>query len=106
MRQAGDCVASWMRAAGLNVRGDAIGNLIGRRPGARGDASVFAVGSHIDTVPDAGRYDGVLGVLLGIAAAQTLAGRTFTRTLDVIAFSEEEGVRYGTPYLGSLAVCG
>jgi allantoate deiminase len=67
---------------------------------------VFAVGSHIDTVPDAGKYDGVLGVLLGVAAAQALAVRQFKRALDVIAFSEEEGVRFRTPYLGSLAVCG
>ena len=68
--------------------------------------SVFLVGSHIDTVPDAGNYDGVLGVLLGIAAARQLAGRQINRALDVIAFSEEEGVRFRTPYLGSLAVCG
>ncbi|HEY1375435.1 MAG TPA: allantoate amidohydrolase [Gemmataceae bacterium] len=96
----------WMEAAGLAVRLDAVGNLIGRRPAQTDDARVFVVGSHIDTVPDAGKYDGVLGVLLGVAAAQALAGRPFRRTLDVIAFSEEEGVRFRTPYLGSLAVCG
>lgn len=96
----------WMEAAGLTVRVDAVGNLIGRRAGQGDDARVFVVGSHIDTVPDAGKYDGVLGVLLGVAAAQALAGRRFRRTLDVIAFSEEEGVRFRTPYLGSLAVCG
>jgi allantoate deiminase len=84
-----------MEAAGLAVRVDAVGNLIGRRPG-----------SHIDTVPDAGKYDGVLGVLLGVAAAQALGDWRFARALDVIAFSEEEGVRFGIPYLGSSAVCG
>jgi allantoate deiminase len=96
----------WMAAARLEVRVDAVGNMIGRLPGRAADAPVFVVGSHIDTVPDAGKYDGVLGVLLGIAAAQALAGRGFKRALDVIAFSEEEGVRFRTPYLGSLAVCG
>ena len=97
-------LSAWMAAAGLRVRGDAAGNLIGRVGGD--DAEVFVVGSHVDTVPDAGKYDGVLGVLLGIAAAEALAGRRSARTLDVIAFSEEEGVRFRTPYLGSLAVCG
>jgi allantoate deiminase len=106
MRQAQECLADWMRQVGLNVRRDALGNLIGRRPGRRDDARVFVVGSHIDTVPDAGKYDGVLGVLLGVAAPRALADRPFGRTLDVIAFSEEEGVRYATPYLGSRAVCG
>jgi allantoate deiminase len=57
-------------------------------------------------VPDAGKYDGVLGVLLGVAAARALAERTFALALDVVAFSEEEGVRFRTPYLGSRAVCG
>src|SRR5262245_9752297 len=83
----------WMREAGLNVRTDAIGNLIGRLPGGRDDGRMSVVGSHIDSVPDAGKYDGVLGVLLGVAAAKALAGHEFPRTLDVIAFSEEEGVR-------------
>src|SRR5205085_1582210 len=79
---------------------------IGHRPARSANGRVFLVGSHIDTVPDAGRYDGPLGVLLGIAAAQALAGRDFPVALDVIAFSEEEGVRFRTPYLGSRAVAG
>lgn len=99
-------LTAWMSEAGLTVRVDAIGNLIGRQPGRREDARVFVVGSHIDSVPDAGKYDGVLGVLLGVAAAKALAGCEFNRTLDVIAFSEEEGVRFRMPYLGSRAVCG
>src|SRR5262249_31133224 len=96
-------LSDWMRSAGLTVHRDALGNLIGRRTGPT--AHIFAVGSHIDTVPNAGKYDGILGALLGIAAAAALNG-VFRRTLDVIAFSEEEGVRYRTPYLGSRAVCG
>jgi allantoate deiminase len=106
MRQVHAHLREWMTAAGLDVRIDAVGNMIGRRPGSADDAKVFVVGSHVDTVPDAGKYDGVLGVMLGIAAAQALKGRQFNRSLDVIAFSEEEGVRFRTPYLGSLAVCG
>src|SRR5215211_6541727 len=76
VRAVHECLTDWMRAARLHVRVDAVGNLIGRRPAARDNARVIIVGSHIDTVPDAGKYDGVLGVLLGVAAARALAGRT------------------------------
>jgi allantoate deiminase len=106
VRDAHAHLRGWMTAAGLDVRVDTVGNMIGRLPALAADARVFVVGSHIDTVPDAGKYDGILGVLLGVAAAQALVGRQFKRALDVIAFSEEEGVRFRTPYLGSLAVCG
>jgi allantoate deiminase len=106
MRDVHDHLRSWMTAAGLQVRVDAVGNMIGRRPAPAESARVFVVGSHVDTVPDAGKYDGVLGVLLGVAAAEAFAGRQIRRTLDVIAFSEEEGVRFHMPYIGSLAVCG
>lgn len=104
MRRVHAYLHEWMSAAGLDVRIDAMGNVIGRRNG--GSQRVFAVGSHVDTVPNAGRYDGVLGVMLGIAALQGLQDRQLARTIDVIAFSEEEGVRFRTPFLGSLAVCG
>jgi allantoate deiminase len=97
---------AWMCAAGMRVHCDAIGNLIGRYPGATADAPVFLIGSHLDTVPNGGKYDGVLGVLLGVAAVEALAGRRLPFGIDVVAFSEEEGVRYRTPYLGSLALCG
>jgi allantoate deiminase len=105
VRDVHERLTTWMRESGLVVRIDAIGNLIGRLPGRRDDG-VFIVGSHIDTVPNAGKYDGILGVLLGVAAVKALGRREFNRALDVIAFSEEEGVRFGTPYLGSRAVCG
>jgi allantoate deiminase len=95
-----------MHAAGMQVRRDAIGNLIGHYPGAEPNAPVFLIGSHLDSVPNAGRYDGVLGVLLGVAAVEALAGRRLPFAVDVLAFSEEEGIRFRTPYLGSLAVCG
>jgi allantoate deiminase len=106
MGEAHQCLTEWMRAAGLTVRLDALGNLIGRRPGREAGARVFVIGSHIDTVPNAGRFDGVLGVLLGIAAMHALKGRDFNCAVDIIAFSEEEGVRFTTPLLGSRAICG
>jgi len=99
-------LTDWMQQACLTVRIDALGNLIGRRPARANGSRVFLLGSHIDTVPNAGRYDGVLGVLLGIAALQALNERRFKRAVDIIAFSEEEGVRFATPFLGSRAVCG
>ena len=64
------------------------------------------IGSHLDTVPDAGKFDGVLGVLLGVAAVQALGGRRLPFGIDVIGFSEEEGIRYRAPFLGSQAICG
>src|SRR5947209_10668050 len=106
MRAVHEHLRTWMTAAGLQVRVDAVGNMIGRLPSRDPEARILVVGSHVDTVPDAGKYDGVLGVLLGLAAAEALARRELRRSLDVIAFSEEEGVRFGMPYLGSLAICG
>jgi len=104
--QAGETVREWMEAAGIEVRRDAIGNLIGRL--GDGDRRTLLVGSHLDTVRDAGRYDGVLGVLVAIACAERLRddGRSLPYTLEVLAFADEEGVRYGTGYLGSSVVAG
>jgi allantoate deiminase len=106
MRRLHGRLAGWMEAAGLRVRVDAAGNMVGRHDGLDPAGPVLMIGSHIDTVPDAGKYDGVLGVMLGLAAVQALGGRRLPFGIDVIAFSEEEGVRYGVPYLGSLATCG
>jgi allantoate deiminase len=106
MRPLHDQLGAWMRSAGMSVRRDHIGNLIGHYPASQTDTPVFLIGSHLDSVPDAGKYDGVLGVLLGVAALQALNGRRLPFAVDVIGFSEEEGVRFRTPYLGSRAVCG
>jgi allantoate deiminase len=106
MRHVHDHLTKWMQAAGMTVRRDALGNLIGRYPATTPEAPMFLIGSHLDSVPNAGKYDGVLGVLLGLAAVQALAGRLLPFAVDLLGFSEEEGVRYRTPYLGSLAVCG
>jgi allantoate deiminase len=96
----------WMRDAGLAVRVDAVGNVIGRLESAKPNAKTLMIGSHVDTVPNAGRFDGHLGVLLGIAAAKAVKDRTLPFALEVIAFSEEEGVRFSTPFIGSKAVSG
>jgi allantoate deiminase len=105
MRDVHRCLSEWMDAAGMVVRLDPIGNLIGHYAGATQGAATFLIGSHLDTVPDAGRYDGILGVMLGVAAVQALDGKRLPFAVDVIGFSEEEGIRFRTPYLGSRAVC-
>jgi allantoate deiminase len=106
MHQVHAHLGAWMRQAGMAVRLDAVGNLIGHYEAARADAAAFLIGSHLDTVPDAGKYDGILGVLLGIAAVQALDGKRLPFAIDVLGFCEEEGIRFRAPYLGSLAVCG
>ena len=94
MREANELVGGWMREAGLEVREDPLRNLIGRR----GDGPVLMLGSHLDTVVDAGRYDGPLGVLVALEAVERVA-----RPVEVVGFADEEGVRFGTAYLGSSA---
>jgi allantoate deiminase len=97
----------WMRAAGMTTRVDRVGNLIGSTA-TGGARPVIVVGSHFDTVVDAGRYDGTLGVLLGIACAEQLraAGSAPAHDLAVVAFCDEEGTRFHTAYLGSRAFLG
>src|SRR5262249_36469895 len=99
-------LGDWMRAAGMTVRLDPVGNLIGHYPAVRENAPVFLIGSHLDSVPDAGKFDGVLGVLLGVAAVQALGGKHLPFAVEVLGFSEEEGIRFRSPYLGSRAACG
>jgi allantoate deiminase len=108
MRRANKLVGTWMREAGLSVREDAAFNLLGRWNSSRRGAKTFLLGSHLDTVRDAGRYDGPLGVLAAIAAVQSLRERSITLpfNLEVVGFSDEEGVRYQTAYLGSRALAG
>jgi allantoate deiminase len=106
LRRAGDTVREWMEAAGLAVRRDAIGNLIGRLGDI--DRCTLLIGSHLDTVRDAGRYDGMLGVLIAIACLERLRdlGHLLPFAVEVMAFADEEGVRFGTGYLGSSVVAG
>jgi allantoate deiminase len=106
LRQACDLTEQWMRQAGMSVRQDAIGNLIGHYPGKAADAKILMLGSHLDTVPNAGKFDGALGVVLAIACVEQLAGRKLPFAIEVAAFADEEGTRYHTSYLGSGAVAG
>lgn len=103
---ANDTTAAWMTAAGLVARVDAAGNLCGRREGVTPGLPALVLGSHLDTVPDAGSYDGMLGVVMAISVAQRLRETPLPFALEVIAFSDEEGSRFGTALLGSQAVAG
>lgn len=106
--QAMKTVATWMQAAGMVVRRDTIGNLAGRYAADRPDARTLLLGSHLDTVRDAGKYDGPLGVLVALAAVERLHAehRRLPYVIEVLAFADEEGVRYHTSYLGSQVVAG
>lgn len=97
---------AWMIGIGMQVGVDAAGNLRGVLPGARIGAPRLLIGSHLDTVPDAGAFDGVLGVVLGVMLAELFADKARAIGLEVIGFSEEEGVRFGTPFIGSRALVG
>lgn len=107
-RRAAELVRRWMVAAGMTVRTDALANLIGRYEGASPAAPALLIGSHIDTVRDAGKYDGALGVVAGIAAVDALNRRDerLPFAVEVIAFGDEEGVRFPTTLSGSRAVAG
>jgi allantoate deiminase len=107
-RAANALVAGWMREAGLSTWQDPAGNQCGRLEGREPGLPALLIGSHIDTVPDAGRYDGMLGVLLAIQVAARIHGsRTeLPFALEVVAFSDEEGTRFGMALLGSRALSG
>jgi N-carbamoyl-L-amino-acid hydrolase len=96
-RAARGLVRDWMQEAGLEVRIDAAGNLIGRYEGLDPQAPVLATGSHIDTVPEGGRYDGALGVMAGLEVVRVLAeqGQRLQHPLEVIVFADEESSMVG-----------
>ena len=102
------CIAGWMGEAGMTVQIDAVGNVVGRYAAAGPGAKTLATGSHYDTVRDGGKYDGRLGILLPIAVVAELhaRGQRLPYDLEVIAFAEEEGVRYQSTFLGSSAIAG
>ena len=106
MRCAHGLTTDWMQVAGMAVRRDNVGNLRGRYEGDGG--ATLLLGSHLDSVRDAGKYDGPLGVITAIAAVQRLhdEGRRLPFAIEVVAFADEEGLRYGSTYLGSRAVAG
>ena len=104
-----DChaeITNWLHALGAEVSVDAAGNLRGYYPGAEAAAPRLLLGSHLDTVPNAGAYDGILGVVLAVALLEALEGQRLAFGIEVIGFSEEEGVRFGVPFIGSRALVG
>ena len=107
MQRAHELVTGWMREAGMAVRRDNIGNLRGRYEGAGADRTLL-LGSHLDSVRNAGKYDGPLGVMVAVAAVQRLhdTGSRLPFAIEVVAFADEEGLRFGTTYLGSKALAG
>jgi allantoate deiminase len=105
-RDAHTLLSWWLRQAGLTPRTDDAGNLRATRRSTQPDAPTLVLFSHIDTVPNAGAFDGPLGVLLALAAIEELGMTPLPFHIELIAFSEEEGVRFGFPFLSSLAVTG
>src|SRR6478735_7349448 len=107
-RIAADLILGWMREAGMAAHLDAIGNVCGRYEGDRPGLPCLMLGSHYDTVRDAGKWDGPLGLLTAIACVADLnrRGRRLPFAIEVIGFADEEGVRFSSTLLGSRAVAG
>ena len=107
-RAAAAALKTWFEAAGLATSLDALGTLVGRVEGEAADARTLLVGSHVDTVRDAGVYDGALGVIVGLAALDHLrrAGPALPFAVELLAFADEEGVRFPTTMTGSRALAG
>ena len=112
-QRAMNMIAEWMREAGMYTWFDEAGNVHGRLEGTSGkEEKALLIGSHLDTVRDAGKYDGALGIVVGIAAVKALnleatsTGIPIEKPVHVVAFSDEEGIRFSTTFLGSRAVVG
>jgi allantoate deiminase len=99
-------ITEWITPLKATSRVDAAGNLRILYPAAEADAPRLLIGSHLDTVPNAGAFDGILGVVLAVALLTASNGRKYPFAIEVLGFSEEEGVRFGTPFIGSRAVVG
>ena len=107
-QQCNDCVAQWMQEAGMNTWQDEVGNQWGRLAAKHADAPRLIIGSHLDTVPNAGAFDGILGVMMGIELAACARDNAWDLPfhLDVVGFCDEEGTRYGVTLIGSRALAG
>jgi N-carbamoyl-L-amino-acid hydrolase len=105
-RAAARQLREWFAAAGLASDVDPVGNVVGRLPGSQPGARTLIIGSHYDTVRNAGKYDGRLGILCGLVVLESLRDVRLPFAVELIGFSEEEGVRFSMPYLGSGAVTG
>jgi allantoate deiminase len=104
-KSANEMVARWMEEAGMATAVDAAGNIVGRYEGTTPGLPAIVIGSHLDTVPNAGRFDGILGVVTGIACVDRLhqGGVKLPYAIEVVGFGDEEGARFHTTYLGSRA---
>ncbi len=107
-RKAAGLVANWMREAGMTTRVDAVGNVVGRYEARDGGPLTLMLGSHIDTVRNAGRFDGALGVVTAIEVVNTAfkAGKRYPCAIEIIAFGDEEGVRFASTLGGARALAG
>ncbi len=107
-KSAAEELSGWMREAGMQVRVDPLATVIGRYEGQEPGAPAVLIGSHIDTVRNAGKYDGSFGVLAGLVAVEELArrGERFPFAIEVLAFGDEEGVRFPSTLSGSRAIAG
>jgi allantoate deiminase len=104
-----DChreIARWLETLGAHSRVDAAGNFRALYPAVLPDSPRLLIGSHLDTVPNAGAYDGILGVVIAVALLEGLRGRRLPFAIELVGFSEEEGVRFGAPFIGSRALVG
>ncbi|MDC7284552.1 allantoate amidohydrolase [Bifidobacterium thermophilum] len=110
MAQAYRLVAGWMRQGGMSTHIDQAGNLVGRLEGREPGLPALVLGSHLDSVPDAGKYDGILGVITAVSVATHLHDTGISGTLpfaiEVLGFGDEEGARFGATLLGSYAFGG
>lgn len=108
LRAAADLIMGWMREAGMSAHLDAIGNVCGRYEGERPGAPCLMLGSHYDTVRDAGKWDGPLGVITAISCVADLhrRGKRLPFAIEIVGFADEEGVRFASTLLGSRAVAG
>lgn len=106
MRDVHRAMASWVKPLGAAVRIDAAGNFRALYPRDREAVPRLLIGSHLDTVPNAGMFDGMLGVVLAVALLERSQGKDLPFAIEIIGFSEEEGVRFGTPFIGSRALVG
>jgi allantoate deiminase len=105
-RDAHTLIQWWFRQVGLEARADDAGNLRAVRRSAQDDAPTLVLFSHIDTVPNAGAFDGPLGIVLALAVIEELGATPLPFHIELIAFAEEEGARFGFPFLSSLASTG
>src|SRR6266478_6757011 len=107
-RAAAELILTWMRSAGMAAHLDAIGNVCGRYEGDRPGLPCLMLGSHYDTVRDAGKWDGPLGLITAIACVGAMhkRGQRWPFAIEVIGFADEEGVRFASTLLGSRAVAG